>query len=63
MMPENMMLPMVVLAALYMIVSTPEPEMVAGVVNGLLLILELVDEVGHPTMLGQVLHVIVFNSV
>ena len=61
MMPENMMLPMVVLAALFMIVSHPRTyEMVAGVVNGLLPDLELVDEAGHPTMLGQVLHALVF---
>ncbi len=61
MMPENMMLPMVVLAALFMIVSHPRTyEMVAGVINTVLPDLELVDEAGHPTMLGQVLHALVF---
>ena len=49
-------------AVLFMIVSNPQTyTMVAGLVNSVLPDVELVDEEGHPTMMGQALHALVLG--
>jgi hypothetical protein len=56
---DNMM-PMLVLAFLFMAVSHPKTyELTSGLVGSVLPDLELVDENGCPTMMGQVLHAVV----
>ena len=56
---ENMM-PLLVLAFLFMVVSHPKTyEFTGGLVGSVLPDLELVDEAGQPTMMGQVLHAVV----
>ena len=56
---DNMM-PMLVLAFLFMAVSHPKTyEFTSGLVGSVLPDLELVDENGCPTMMGQVLHAVV----
>ena len=53
-------LPMLVLGVLFMVVSHHQTyEFVANMVNSVLPDLELVDENGQPTMLGQALHAVV----
>ena len=50
-------LPMLALVVLFMVVSHPRTyDFTAGLVNAVLPDLELVDEAGVPTMMGQVLH-------
>jgi len=54
------MMPMLVLAFLFMAVSHPKTyELTSGLVGSVLPDLELVDENGCPTMMGQVLHAVV----
>ena len=56
---DNMM-PLLALAFLFMAVSHPKTyELTSGLVGSVLPDLELVDEAGHPTMMGQVLHAVV----
>ena len=51
-----------VLAVLFMVVSNNQVyTMVAGLVNSVLPDVELVDEEGHPTMMGQALHALVLG--
>ena len=56
--------PMLILAGLFVVVSNQQTyEMVAGLVNNVLPDVQLVDEDGHPTMLGQFLHGLVLALV
>tara|TARA_B110000483_G_C17970376_1_gene455615 strand:- start:556 stop:807 length:252 start_codon:yes stop_codon:yes gene_type:complete len=56
--------PMLILAGLFVVVSHQQTyEMVAGLVGQVLPDVELVDENGHPTMLGQVVHGLVLALV
>ena len=52
--------PLLALGFLFMLVSHAKTyEFTAGLVGTVLPDLELVDEAGHPTMMGQVLHAVV----
>ncbi len=52
--------PLLALGFLFMLVSHAKTyEFTAGLVASVLPDLELVDEAGHPTMMGQVLHAVV----
>ena len=56
--------PMLILAGLFVVVSNQQTyEMVSGLVNQVLPDVELVDDNGHPTLLGQVLHGLVLSVV
>ena len=49
------MMPLLALAFLFMVVSHPKTyELTSGLVGSVLPDLELVDDEGHPTMMGQV---------
>ena len=55
-------LPMLILAGLFVVVSNQQTyEMVSGLVNQVLPDVELVDDNGHPTLLGQV-HTVLCSS-
>ena len=52
--------PMLALVFLFMLVSHPKTyDFTAGLVGSVLPDIELVDETGCPTMVGQVLHAVV----
>ena len=52
--------PLLALGFLFMVVSHAKTyEFVGGLVGSVLPDLELVDEAGHPTMMGQLLHAVV----
>ena len=52
--------PMLALGLLFMLVSHQKMyEFTSGLVGTVLPDLELVDEAGHPTMMGQLLHAVV----
>lgn len=52
--------PLLALGFLFMLVSHPKTyELTAGLVGSVLPDVELVDETGCPTMVGQVLHAVV----
>ena len=52
--------PMLALGLLFMLVSHQKMyEFTSGLVGTVLPDLELVDEAGHPTMMGQVVHAVV----
>ena len=56
--------PMLILAGLFVVVSNQQTyEVVSGLVNNVLPDVELVDEDGHPTMIGQLLHGLVLALV
>tara|TARA_B100001564_G_scaffold239497_1_gene202616 strand:+ start:641 stop:883 length:243 start_codon:yes stop_codon:yes gene_type:complete len=59
-MEMNNLTPMLMLVVLFMVVSHPKTyEFTAGLVNMVLPDVDLVDENGCPTMMGQVLHAVV----
>jgi hypothetical protein len=56
--------PMLILAGLFVVVSNKQTyEIVSGLVNQVLPDVELVDDNGHPTLLGQVIHGLVLALV
>jgi len=56
--------PMLILAGLFVVVSNKQTyEIVSGLINQVLPDVELVDDNGHPTLLGQVLHGLVLALV
>jgi hypothetical protein len=56
--------PMLILAGLFVVVSNRQTyEMVSDLVKNILPDVELVDEDGHPSMLGQFLHGLVLSLV
>ena len=62
---ENMpVIPMLILAGLFVVVSNQQTyEMVAGVINNVLPDVQLVDDEGQPTLLGQSLHGLVLSII
>ena len=59
-MEMNNLTPMLMLVVLFMVVSHSKTyEFTAGLVNMVLPDVDLVDENGCPTMMGQVLHAVV----